>query len=31
MTECKECLEVFRADHIIKETTGEEVEGLENQ
>jgi glycyl-tRNA synthetase len=31
MTECKECLEVFRADHVIKEATGEEVEGLENQ
>ena len=31
MTECKECLEVFRADHIIKETIGQEVEGLENQ
>ncbi|NYB51906.1 MAG: glycine--tRNA ligase [Methanobacteriaceae archaeon] len=31
MTECKECLEVFRADHIIKDAIGEEVEGLENQ
>ncbi|MCC7551674.1 MAG: glycine--tRNA ligase [Methanobacterium sp.] len=31
MTECKECLEVFRADHVIKEAIGEEVEGLENQ
>lgn len=31
MTECKDCLEVFRADHVIKEATGEEVEGLENQ
>ncbi len=31
MTECKDCLEVFRADHIIKEATGKEVEGLENQ
>ncbi|MBI5458231.1 glycine--tRNA ligase [Methanobacterium sp.] len=31
MTECKDCLEVFRADHIIKEATGDEVEGLENQ
>jgi glycyl-tRNA synthetase len=31
MTECKECLEVFRADHIIKEAIGQEVEGLENQ
>ncbi len=31
MTECKECLEVFRADHVIKEVIKEEVEGLENQ
>lgn len=31
MTECKECLEVFRADHLIKEAIGEEVEGLEDQ
>ncbi|EKQ54896.1 MAG: glycyl-tRNA synthetase [Methanobacterium sp. Maddingley MBC34] len=31
MTECKDCLEVFRADHVIKEATGDEVEGLENQ
>lgn len=31
MTECKECLEVFRADHIIKEAIESEVEGLENQ
>lgn len=31
MTECKECFEVFRADHIITETIHEEVEGLENQ
>lgn len=31
MTECKECLEVFRADHVIKEAIKEEVEGLENQ
>ena len=31
MTECKECLEVFRADHVIKEAIGEEVEGLENK
>lgn len=30
MTECKDCLEVFRADHVIKEATGTEVEGLEN-
>jgi len=31
MTECKDCLDVFRADHIIKEATGEEGEGMENQ
>ncbi|MGC9516626.1 MAG: glycine--tRNA ligase [Methanomicrobiales archaeon] len=31
MTECKECLEVFRADHIIKDDIGEEVEGLSNE
>ncbi len=31
MTECKDCLEVFRADHVIKEATGKEVEGLKNQ
>ncbi len=31
MTECKDCLEVFRADHVIKEAAGEEVEGLENE
>lgn len=31
MTECKDCLEVFRADHVIKEAIGEEVEGLKNQ
>jgi glycyl-tRNA synthetase len=30
MTECKDCLDVYRADHIIKEATGEDVEGLEN-
>lgn len=30
MTECKDCMEVFRADHIIKEASGMEVEGLEN-
>lgn len=30
MTECKECLEVYRADHIIEEVTGREVEGLTN-
>lgn len=31
MTECKDCLEVFRADHIINEATGRDVEGLENE
>jgi glycyl-tRNA synthetase len=31
MTECKDCSEVFRVDHIIKEATGKDVEGLENQ
>lgn len=31
MTECKDCLEVFRADHLIKEAIGKEVEGLTNQ
>ncbi|BAW30813.1 MAG TPA: glycine--tRNA ligase [Methanothermobacter sp.] len=31
MTQCKECREVYRADHIIEEATGMEVEGLENQ
>lgn len=31
MTECKECLDVYRADHILKAATGQEVEGLENQ
>jgi glycyl-tRNA synthetase len=30
MTECKDCLDVYRADHIIKEATGSDVEGLEN-
>ncbi|MBM4241594.1 MAG: glycine--tRNA ligase [Euryarchaeota archaeon] len=31
MTECKKCLEVFRADHIITDATGEDVEGLPNE
>ncbi len=31
MTECKDCMEVYRADHIIEDTIGEEVEGLEDQ
>jgi len=30
MTECKDCLEVYRADHIIKDAIEEEVEGLSN-
>ncbi len=29
MTECKDCMEVFRADHVIKDATGRDVEGLE--
>ncbi|HTX61564.1 MAG TPA: glycine--tRNA ligase [Methanobacterium sp.] len=31
MTECKDCSDVFRADHVINEATGKDVEGLENQ
>lgn len=31
MTECKECMEVFRADHVITEAIGRDVEGLENE
>ncbi|MBU4534589.1 MAG: glycine--tRNA ligase [Euryarchaeota archaeon] len=31
MTECKDCMDVYRADHVIEEHTGEDVEGLENQ
>jgi glycyl-tRNA synthetase len=31
MAECKECMDVFRADHVVKEAIGHEVEGLENQ
>lgn len=31
MTECKECMDVYRADHIVEEATGDEVEGLDNQ
>ena len=31
MTECKECLEVYRADHIIEEVIDKEVEGLTNE
>lgn len=30
MTECKGCSNVFRADHLIKDATGKEVEGLSN-
>jgi len=30
LTECKNCLDVYRADHIIKEATGDDVEGLKN-
>jgi len=31
MTECKECLEVYRADHIIEEMIKRDVEGLSNE
>ncbi len=31
MTQCKDCMDVYRADHVIKEAMGKEVEGLENQ
>lgn len=31
MTECKDCLNVFRADHIINDATGKDVEGLPNE
>ncbi|MGF7118059.1 glycine--tRNA ligase [Methanobacterium oryzae] len=31
MTECKECLEVYRADHIIEEVISKDVEGLTNE
>jgi len=31
MTECKDCLEVFRADHVIENVIDDDVEGLENQ
>lgn len=31
MTECKDCSEVFRADHVINEATRKDVEGMENQ
>lgn len=31
MTECKECLEVYRADHIIEEMIKKDAEGLSNE
>lgn len=31
MTQCKGCKDVFRADHIIEEVTGQEVEGMTNE
>ena len=31
MTECKECMEVYRADHIIEDAINQEVEGLDDQ
>ena len=31
MTECKECMEVYRADHIIEDVIDQDVEGLEDQ
>lgn len=31
MTECKDCLEVYRADHIIEDAISKDVEGLEDQ
>lgn len=31
MTECKDCMEVYRADHIIEDAIDQEVEGLEDQ
>ncbi|MBE6493387.1 MAG: glycine--tRNA ligase [Methanosphaera stadtmanae] len=31
MTQCGECKEIYRADHIISETIGEEVEGLPDE
>ena len=30
MTKCENCSDVFRADHIIEEATGQDVESLEN-
>ncbi len=31
MTECKDCMEVYRADHIIEDATNKDVEGLEDK
>lgn len=31
MTECKDCMEVYRADHVIEDAIDKDVEGLENQ
>src|SRR5664280_2411983 len=31
MTECKDCMEVYRADHIIEDVIDKDVEGLEDQ
>ncbi|MEN6329536.1 MAG: glycine--tRNA ligase [Methanobacteriaceae archaeon] len=31
MTQCKDCMDVYRADHLIKDSTGKEVEGMGNQ
>lgn len=31
MTQCQGCKDVFRADHIIEEVTGQEVEGMTNK
>lgn len=31
MTECKECLEVYRADHIIEEVISKDIDGLSNE
>ena len=31
MTQCASCKDVFRADHIIEEVTGQEVEGMANK
>jgi glycyl-tRNA synthetase len=31
LTECKDCMDVYRADHIIEDAIGKDVEGLENE